>query len=303
MLPSGTSNPSGDPPPGSETQPCVDGLCLGELACLSDVCVDPGQPMTGGTTADEPTTGGSATSGPTTPDPATSEPPATSTTDSPETSTGTPSLCGNGEVDDGEECDDANDKDQGDTCSNSCTDTTTLVKYINVVKMPLVGMATGAYSFDDLCTNGLLTGHNAVRTLDQDAISQIVGYCEPARVVHSDYPYLYTPGSQMLEYHGVDNDGLFEGENCNNRFVTGLQVYLNPKGEAAGWRLYCADVKVEFTEIKVGTGFLNSSEIGGEWGTEVEHPCPPGSVAIGYHGNLSDTQLVGVGLTCGKPVP
>jgi cysteine-rich repeat protein len=64
------------------------------------------------TTTDDPTTDPD-TSSSTTDDPATTDPDTSS-------STGPEMLCGNGDVDDGEECDDENTLD-GDTCTATCT--------------------------------------------------------------------------------------------------------------------------------------------------------------------------------------
>ncbi|HEY8376364.1 MAG TPA: hypothetical protein VIK91_07745 [Nannocystis sp.] len=316
-----TANPQ-DPPPGSETQPCVDGQCLGDLVCLSNVCVDPGgQPTTGetstgGTTGgamtSEPTTGGPATSspatdGPATGDPATSGPPGTTTGDSTGSSTGQPDLCGNGVVDEGEECDDGNNYDT-DLCSNDCTDPTYPVKFTNQVKLPLVGSQTGNYTFDDLCENATLNGHNASRTMDNKALSFVEGICYELYVVpDKTYPYLYFVDYYFLDEHGSKVGGLNEQETCDggadDHALAGLRVYLDFGGSVVGWRKYCSNMTLNFDVLTVHTPYLDSWMLGVETGTYVDHKCPDGFVAIGYHGRMDNTRLHAIGLTCAKPVP
>lgn len=258
-----------------------------------------GGTTTNPSTTDTPTTAGTTTADtdPTTgPDPTTGDPGSSGGADessggrAESSSSGTvvPGVCGDGNVDAGESCDDDNGVEI-DGCTSNCEFGPTGIDYGAVSPTGLGGGGGTVIddNTDDCPPDNVLVGlQGSIASMAEPWIGVIGGVCRPADLSNADPPAFVTGAPAFdLTPHGGFNSGGDWATECDDDEVI-VAVRGNAGSVVDGLEIRCASIQTigmaEAYDLEpiplMGWEPLQGSMGGAPFGPLV---CPPGEIATG----------------------
>lgn len=210
-------------------------------------------------------------------------------------------VCGDGVVDMGELCDDA-DADEVDACNSACKPTPTAIELVDGDDTAIEGGPGGA-PFDDACAPGdLLVGFAG--DLDaQGRIGRLHGLCAPLLLGDDGAAFLVTTGAPTdLPTQGLnDTGGAWTAVCPGSTVVVGFSGRESATIDQLVVRCATLDVAVsaegDYSLVFGAPGELPAAGVNVDGAPFTAQDCPPGQVAVRQLG-FSGQTLDGFGLGC-----
>lgn len=279
---------SDDCDPGSQGCACLMDACFTGLQCQAGTCT----PLAGTSTTqdddwadsgDPPTTGMTAA--------------VSDGTTASETTGPSSQVCGDGRVDPGEDCDDANTVED-DACAATCTWNTPRIEFVDEMLMPEQGTLEGE-PYIDRC-DGVVSSGLGFLDLEPPQLFAVSATCKRPKLVAAGEGYaLKFDDAPDLPWYGDMSSGAVGASPCGPASVsTGYQVLMDGNRVRGIW-LLCAPVALEGEALMFGPAAV--VQAAGTGSMTSQSFCPEGWIVTGQYGH-ADFRVNSLGAICARPV-